>query len=366
MGKSMPKKNVDRRAFLKGAALAGMAPAAQAAQAARKWDQEADVVVIGSGASGLPASIIARENNASVILVEANRDIGGHAAVSTGNIPLGGGTAAQKAAGIVDSPDILFRDLIDWSVVGGNGAAEYRFNDRDIVRAFADNNVFAYDFLVAHGLTWTKPVPDRGGMTQAGKSAPRAMHAAIMQYERIQTGVVEPPDVGRTTSGGIGIVRPLEAAARKAGVQILLQHRMTSLIRENNATAPRGRNHRGGQGRKAQYPRPQRRHRLHRRQQRQRRISAAYSILASPRNTAATRASPILPRMPAEKSPPWRSGHRFGAPPTRLRNTAPISPSQGISGASTDTPPCFPPGNRPASISTWPAPSACRSRIFRT
>jgi succinate dehydrogenase/fumarate reductase flavoprotein subunit len=230
----MPKKDFNRRAFLKGAALAGVAPAAQAAPAVRKWDREADVVVVGSGAAGLPASIIAKENGASVILVEANHDIGGHAAVSTGNIPLGGGTAAQKAAGIVDSPDIIFRDLCDWSVVGGNGAAEYRFNDRDLVRAFADNNVFAYDFLVAHGLTWTKPVPDRGGMTQAGKSAPRAMHAAILQYERLQTGVAETLEVGKTTSGGIGFVRPLEAAARKAGVQILLNHKMTSIIRENN------------------------------------------------------------------------------------------------------------------------------------
>ena len=107
--------------------------------------------------------------------------------------------------------------------MGSNGAAEYRFNDRDIVRAFADNNVFAYDFLVAHGLVWTKPVPDRGGMTQAGKSAPRAMHAAILDYVRIQTGVAVPLEVGKTISGGIGIVRPLEAAARKAGVQILLE-----------------------------------------------------------------------------------------------------------------------------------------------
>ncbi len=232
----MSKKNLARREFLKGLALAGLAPVAQAAQAGRKWDQEADVVVIGSGAAGLPAAIIAQENGASVILVEAIDDVGGHAAVCTGNIPLGGGTAAQKAAGIVDSPDILFRDLTDWSVVSTNGAAEYRFNDRDIVRAFADNNVFTYDFLVAHGLTWTKPEPDRGGMTQAGLSAPRAMHSAIMQYARIQTGVVEPPEVGRTTSGGIGIVRPLEEAARKAGVKILLNHRMTSIIRENNNT----------------------------------------------------------------------------------------------------------------------------------
>jgi succinate dehydrogenase/fumarate reductase flavoprotein subunit len=236
MGKPTPEKNVDRRSFLKGAALAALAPAAQAATLEHKWNQEADVVVIGSGAAGLPAAIIARENGASVIVVEANSDIGGHAAVCTGNIALGGGTAAQKAAGIVDSPDILFRDLTDWSVVGGNGAGQYRYNDRDIVRAFADNNVFAYDFLVAHGLIWTNPVPDRVGMNQAGQSAPRAMHAAIMQYERIQTGIVEPPDVGRTTAGGVGIVRPLEAAARKAGVQILLNHRMTGIIREDNNT----------------------------------------------------------------------------------------------------------------------------------
>ncbi len=240
----MSKKNVDRRAFLKGAALAALAPvaqaaltpAAQAAPAARKWDKEADVVVIGSGASGLPASIIAKENGASVILVEANRDIGGHAAVCTGNIPLGGGTRAQKEAGIVDSPDILFKDLTDWSVVEPNGAAAYRFNDRDIIRAFADNNVFAYDFLVSHGVVFTNPVPDDGGMTQAGKSAPRAMHAAVMAWPQIQTGRPVDPAVQKTTSGGIGLVRPLEAAARKAGVQILLEHRMTSVIRENNNT----------------------------------------------------------------------------------------------------------------------------------
>jgi succinate dehydrogenase/fumarate reductase flavoprotein subunit len=161
----MPNKNFDRRAFLKGAALAGVAPAAQAAQPRRKWDREADVVVVGTGAAGLPAAIIAKENGASVIMIDANDDIGGHAAVCTGNIPLGGGTAAQKAAGIVDSPEIIFKDLTDWSALGSNGAPEYRFNDRDIVRVFADNNVWAYDFLVSHGLVWTKPVPDRGGMT---------------------------------------------------------------------------------------------------------------------------------------------------------------------------------------------------------
>jgi ribulose 1,5-bisphosphate synthetase/thiazole synthase len=236
----MAKKNADRREFLKGAALiglAGLAPDALAAPAARKWDKEADVVVIGSGAAGLPASIIAKEKGASVIVVEANRDVGGHCAVNTGNIPLGGGTKAQIEAGIEDSPDILFKDLTDWSVVDHNGAAGYRFNDRDIIRAFADNNVFAYDFLVSHGVMFTSPVPTAYGWRDAGgNSARRAMHVAVMDWPQIQTGKPADPAVQKITSGGIGVVRPLEAAARKLGVQILLQHRMTHVIRENNNT----------------------------------------------------------------------------------------------------------------------------------
>ena len=85
------------------------------------WRHEADIVVIGSGAAGLPAAIAARERGASVIVVEAEDDIGGHAITSGGNVPLGGGNAAQRAHGIEDSPDLMFRDLTDWSVVEPNG-----------------------------------------------------------------------------------------------------------------------------------------------------------------------------------------------------------------------------------------------------
>ena len=46
------------------------------------WDDEADVVIVGAGATGLPAAIAAREGGASVIIVEANWDVGGHATVS--------------------------------------------------------------------------------------------------------------------------------------------------------------------------------------------------------------------------------------------------------------------------------------------
>ena len=88
------------------------------AQAAteQSWDLEADVVIIGSGAAGLPAAIKAADGGASVIVVEANYDIGGHAIISGGNVPLGGGTSAQKKYGIKDSADTVFSDLTDWTI----------------------------------------------------------------------------------------------------------------------------------------------------------------------------------------------------------------------------------------------------------
>ena len=201
--------------------LAAPTPAgAQALQPSTRWDREADVVVIGSGATGLPAAIVAREAGASVISVEAEKDIGGHAITSGGNVPLGGGTSAQKKHGIDDSPDLLFRDLTDWSVVGPNGSADYRFNDREIIRAFADRSAPTFEWLVAHGVIFIDKAPDAQGGNSVGNSVPREMHSAVMNWPMVQTGKPADPMIQKVLSSGNGLMRPLEAAARKAGVGI--------------------------------------------------------------------------------------------------------------------------------------------------
>ncbi len=189
-------------------------------------------MVVGAGAMGLPAAIVAREAGASVIVIEAEHDIGGHAITSGGNVPLGGGTRAQKQHGIEDSPDLLFRDLTDWSVVEPNGFPDYRYNDHEIIRAFADNCVATYDWLVAHGVIFIDQAPDARGGNAVGNSVPREMHAAVMHWPMVQTGKPADPAMQATTSSGNGLMRPLEVAARRAGVEILLRHRMVALHRE--------------------------------------------------------------------------------------------------------------------------------------
>src|ERR1700722_20045877 len=212
--------------------LTGIQGSAAPAADNLKWDREADVVVIGSGASGLPAAIVAREAGCSVIVVEAQNHIGGHAITSGGNVPLGGGTSQQKKYGIVDSPDLVFRDLTDWSVVEPNGFPDYRFNDREVIRAFADNCAATYEFLVAHGVVFVDKAPDTLGGSSVGNSVPREMHAAPMDWTLIQTGKPAAPDQRTAMSTGNGLMHPLAAAARKAGVEILLSHRMTAIHRE--------------------------------------------------------------------------------------------------------------------------------------
>jgi succinate dehydrogenase/fumarate reductase flavoprotein subunit len=196
------------------------------------WDLEADVVVIGAGASGLPAAIKASEEGASVLVVEANYDVGGHAIVSGGNVPLGGGTSTQRHYGIQDSPDIVFADLTDWSIVQPNGWPDYRYNDRAVIRAFADHSAPTYEFLVANGVKFKEVPPDNAGAHNTGNSAPRENHAVWTDG----SGLGSP--AGRN---GAGLIRPLEASARAKGVKFLLNYKMTRLVRAASPESAPGR-----------------------------------------------------------------------------------------------------------------------------
>ena len=238
---------IDRRNILLagGSAAASLASGLQSSPAAAQtssgsvhWDREADIVVIGAGAAGTVAALVAKRAGASVILLEAQPHAGGHAICSGGHVPLGGGTSFQKKWGIHDSSDLVFRDLTDWSVVEPNGAPDYRYNDREIIRAYADNCAATYEFLLAHGVLFVDKAPDRRGGNSVGNSVPREMHAAVMDWPMVQTGKPAAPAVRATTASGNGLMHPLLAAAGTLGVEILLSHKFKSLHREQPNDGP--------------------------------------------------------------------------------------------------------------------------------
>jgi urocanate reductase len=243
MGKKQKQLIVSRRDFLKkgaalgasASALAGLAPEEVKASQIR-FDRVADVVVIGAGASGLAASIRAADSGASVVAVESNFDIGGHGMLSGGNLSLGGGTTLQKKYNIQDSADEIFLQYTSPSP----DHAFARYNDREIVRAFADNNAATFEFLVANGVKFPDKAPQPFEVPlypddNRPATVPRHDLADVITIPRWQRPLMFPAGLEVTIMGrdGAGIVRPLEASARKKGVEFLLLHKMTSIIRES-------------------------------------------------------------------------------------------------------------------------------------
>lgn len=217
------KATVDRRGFMKNgaavgaAALAGFGAAQGNRSQQRRWDHTADVVIMGAGAAGLTAAIRARDLGASVIVIDENFDVGGHAILSGGNIRLGGGTSIQKKFNIDDSPDKVYIE---------NTRPDHpqtRYNDREMIRTFADMTVDVFEFLKANGVKFIEEAPtvmDIDGM----------ITARTHQVEKWPSD-----DFKETINGanGAGMIRPLERSARAKGAQILLKHRAINIVREN-------------------------------------------------------------------------------------------------------------------------------------
>ena len=225
MPKSTPKDaSVSRRAFLrKGAtagvgatALAGLGGRTSEAEAQNFWDLSADLVTIGAGTAGLAAAVSALDHGASVIMVEENTDIGGHGLCSGGNVHLGGGTSNQKKHGVEDSADQVF---IDWI---RHDHLQSRYSDRDLVRAFADENAPTYEFLIENGVKFQDHLV---GPTQASR--------VRRQQRTIQWPVASERVTHHPTRVGSGLIRALEKSARAKGVEVLLRHKMQSIVRES-------------------------------------------------------------------------------------------------------------------------------------
>jgi hypothetical protein len=71
---------------------------------AEKWDEEADVIVLGAGLAGLSAAIEAADAGAKVILLEKMSSVtSSHSTRCVGNVA-GAGSKMQAKAGIIDSP----------------------------------------------------------------------------------------------------------------------------------------------------------------------------------------------------------------------------------------------------------------------
>ena len=184
-----------------------------------------------------------------------------------------------------DSPDLLFSDLTDWSVVEPNGFPDYRYNDKEIIRAFADNS--APTCRVADGArrrlrrqsAGQRRRPRHGKFRAPGK--PRRRHGS---GRRCRPACRSRRTRQATTSSGIGFVRPMEAVARESSAsQILLRAQDDRHRAREIRFRARSRNHGDESGQDAEHSREKRRDHRHGRTQQQRELPPDFRSAADGR-----------------------------------------------------------------------------------
>lgn len=179
---------------------------------------ETDVLVVGAGPAGLAAAISARDEGADVVVVDENYDIGGHAMVSGGHIHLGGGHSLQAEWGIADDPDSVYRDWTDHHFI------DTKYNDRNLVRVFADESAPTFEFLLQNGVRFVAEREDKFDYRLVGQ---RTVRRVFQTEEWPDPAGIVIPDLGRN---GTGLMRAMERSARAKGVEIRCNHRFDSLI----------------------------------------------------------------------------------------------------------------------------------------
>ena len=201
------RKGVTRRQFVlgAGAAAAGamvgnqMFPGElQAVPIPKKWDRETDVVVVGTGYAGLAAASEAHDAGSKVVIIEKSEVIGGNSIIASGAYNAVD-PERQKKQGIEDSLDLHYKQTLQ----GGDFKA-----DPEKVKYMVDHALDGLQWLEKMGVQFEPTV-----YTVVGAIWPRSH---------------DPVSKGR----GGAIVKVLKAQTDKRTIPVLMQTKLTGIVRE--------------------------------------------------------------------------------------------------------------------------------------
>ncbi|MCC7394050.1 MAG: FAD-dependent oxidoreductase [Sphingomonadaceae bacterium] len=199
-------------------------------EAVPAWDGAADVIIVGFGAAGACAAIGAAETGADVLLLERNAGSGGASGLSGGEIYVGGGSDAQRAAGFDDDIGEFEKYLL---AAGGPCA------DADKCHAYAAGALSHYQWLKDIG------VPYRGNYLPGKHIEPVDDSTLIWSGSEAAApfcDIAKPAPRGHVIQhmgwgGGRPLVDILEQRVRDLGVRIACNVRVAALIADGEKIA---------------------------------------------------------------------------------------------------------------------------------
>jgi succinate dehydrogenase/fumarate reductase flavoprotein subunit len=163
-------------------------------------NRDYDVIVIGSGAAGLSAAVAAADSGASVLVIEADKQVGGSSRLSGGHF-YAAGTSVQAQAGVLDdNADAMFEHymtLNQWMV------------DPAVVHQYCQLSAPTFEWLQALGVKFPKE-----GVYPSGVSATPRGH--------------------QPEGGGQEVINVLEGHRTHKGVDIVLNARVTGLCTDQD------------------------------------------------------------------------------------------------------------------------------------
>lgn len=160
-----------------------------------EWNEEYDVVVIGSGFAGLSAAIEARQAGSSVVVLEKMTIPGGNSAISGGLLAVAG-SPLQERDGISDTPELMFADMMK---------AGLGINHPELARMVCEKSVETLRWTLSLGVEYKDNVNHLGG-----HSVPRTYNTLC--------------------GTGSGIIQPLLTKCRELDIPIRLKTKFRQFV----------------------------------------------------------------------------------------------------------------------------------------
>ena len=133
------------------------------------WDEQTDVIIVGSGLAGLAAAIEAAEAGAKVIVFEKMKITGGNTRIADGALSAAG-NFLQKKQGIEDSPELFYNDMLQ---------AGLGLNHPQLVRVVAEKAAEAVDWTRNELGVKYRDRLDRFGGHSAARSITTRNHSGV-------------------------------------------------------------------------------------------------------------------------------------------------------------------------------------------
>ena len=249
--KQVPNPKKSRRNFLLAAgagvvttSVAGPAALAETGSVAGgDWTYVTDVVCVGSGAAAMTAAVTARNQGAEVMVLEKMPILGGTTGNRSGGVAWIPNNHLLREKGIEDKREDCLKYMARYSYPQiydpkspTLGLPESRYR---LIEAFYDNGSRMIDYIESTGVLQYKQVttyaPDKLSADYAGHLPEDKVPQGRSIDPKINAGGMEAQSILEyARRGGGGFVHATQTWLQDHQVPILIEHRVTKIIKEGN------------------------------------------------------------------------------------------------------------------------------------